>query len=54
MAAAAARKVFMIAWAATPFAASDDPALKPAHPNHRMPVPRMVSGRLWGGIEWFG
>ena len=50
MAAEAARKVFMIAWAATPSAASAEPALNPAQPNHRMPVPSTVIGRLWGGI----
>ena len=48
MAADAARKVFMIAWAATPSAASAEPALNPAHPNHRMPVPSTVIGRLCG------
>ncbi len=26
------------------------PALKPNHPNQRMPAPRTVRGRLWGGI----
>ena len=40
----------MIACAATPLAASAEPALKPAQPNHRMPVPIIVSGRLCGGI----
>ena len=50
MAAEAARNVFMIAWAATPLAASAEPALKPTQPNHRMPVPSIVSGRLCGGI----
>ena len=38
------------AWAATPLAASADPALKPIQPNHRMPVPNTVNGRLCGGI----
>ena len=50
IAADAATNVFMIAWAATPFAASAEPALKPAQPNQRMPVPIIVSGRLCGGI----
>src|SRR5215471_2736360 len=54
MAAEAARKVFMIAWDATPLAASAEPALNPAQPNHRMPVPSTVSGRLWGGIGSWG
>ena len=50
MAAEAARKVFMMAWAAIPSAASAEPALNPAQPNHRMPVPRIVNGRLCGRI----
>ena len=50
MPAEAARKVFMRAWAATPLAASAEPALKPNQPNHRMPVPSMVSGRECGGM----
>ena len=33
-----------------PSAASAEPALNPAQPNHRMPVPIIVSGRLCGGI----
>ncbi len=44
----------MMAWAATPLAASAEPALKPAQPNHRMPVPSMVSGRLCGCMATFG
>ena len=36
-AAAAARNVFMNAWAACPLAARAEPALKPNQPNHRMP-----------------
>ncbi len=40
----------MIAWAAMPSAARAEPALNPAQPNHRMPVPSTVSGRLCGGI----
>ena len=54
MAAEAARNVFMMAEAAMPSAASAEPALKPAQPNHRMPVPIIVSGRLWGGIGVLG
>src|SRR6478736_9061541 len=50
IAAAAALKVFMNACAATPSAASAEPALKPNQPNHRMPVPSNVSGSEWGGI----
>ena len=50
MAAAGARSVFMKAWMAMPSAASAEPALKPNQPNHRMPVPRSVQGRAWGGI----
>ena len=50
MAADAAMEVFMTAWAATPLAASAEPALKPNQPNHRMPVPSSVSGSEWGGM----
>ena len=50
MAAEAAKKVFMNAWAAWSLAASAEPALKPNQPNHRMPVPRSVNGRLCGGM----
>jgi hypothetical protein len=50
MAADAARNVFMMAWPAMPSAASAEPALNPAQPNHRMPVPSTVIGRLCGGI----
>ena len=50
MAAEAARNVFMIACPAMPSAASAEPALNPAQPNHRMPVPSTVMGRLWGCI----
>ena len=52
-AAAAAMKVFMRAWAATPFAPRAEPALKPVHPNQRMPVPSRVSGSEWGGMAVF-
>ena len=48
-AAAAARKVFMNACAAWPLAPSAEPALKPNHPNHRMPVPIITSGIECGG-----
>ena len=44
----------MIATAATPLAASAEPALNPAQPNHRMPVPIIVIGRLCGGIGVLG
>src|SRR4051794_34601786 len=54
IAADAARKVFISAAAATPLAASAEPALNPAHPNHRMPVPIIVMGKLCGGIAWSG
>ena len=50
IAAAAATNVFMNACAATPLAASAEPALKPNQPNHRMPVPSNVSGSECGGI----
>ena len=50
MAADAAMVVFMAAWAATPLAASAEPALKPNQPNHRMPVPSIVRGSEWGGM----
>ena len=50
IAAAAATNVFRNACAATPLAASAEPALKPNHPNHRMPVPSSVSGNECGGI----
>ena len=50
IAAAAATNVLMNAWAARPFAPSAEPALKPNHPNHRIPVPSMVSGSECGGI----
>ena len=50
MAAEAARLVLTSAWAAWPLAAPAEPALKPNQPNHRMPVPIRVIGRLCGGI----
>ncbi len=50
MPADAARNVFITAVAATPSAASADPALNPNHPNQRMPVPSMVKGRECGCI----
>src|SRR5688500_13144052 len=50
MAEAAPRLVLIRAWAATPLAPSAEPALNPNHPNHRMPVPISVHGRLCGGI----
>ena len=50
MAAEAARKVFMTAWAAMPSARSAEPALNPNQPNHRMPVPSTVRGSECGCI----
>ena len=47
-AAAAARCVLRNAEPASWLAASAEPALKPNQPNHRMPAPRTVSGRLCG------
>ena len=46
--AAAPRLVARNADAARPFAPNALPALNPNHPNHRMPVPRIVMVRLWG------
>ena len=46
--AAAPRFVATKADAAKPLAAKALPALKPNHPNHRIPVPRIVSVRLCG------
>jgi hypothetical protein len=46
MAAEAARNVFMIACAAMPSAASAEPALKPAHPNHEDAGTEHGKGRL--------
>ena len=34
--------------AQSPFAANADPPLKPVHPSHRMPPPRMTKGRFEG------
>src|SRR4051812_3293140 len=50
IAAAAATNVFMNACAATRLAASAEPALKPNHPNQRMPVPSSVKGNECGGM----
>src|SRR2546423_5607569 len=50
VAAAAARLVFMNAVAARLLAPRAEPALKPNHPNHKMPAPRTVSGSEWGSI----
>src|SRR2546427_12552141 len=47
---AAAVLVFVNAIAASPFAASADPALNPNQPNHRSPAPSSTSGTLWGTI----
>ena len=54
MAAEAASPVFTNAWAAWLLAAAAEPALKPNQPNHRMPVPSSVKGRLCGGIGCSG
>ena len=48
IAAAAALLVLRKAWAARPLAARAEPALKPNHPNHRMPVPSSVNGQRVG------
>src|SRR3989441_11512514 len=45
---AAAVLVFVNARAASPLAASADPALNPNQPNHRSPAPSSTSGTLWG------
>src|SRR3954465_1833364 len=50
MAAAAAKCVFMNAGAAVRLGAKAEPALNPNQPNQRIPIPRSVYGRLWGGI----
>src|SRR5688572_22347336 len=42
--------VVVNALAATPSAATAEPALKPYQPTHSMPVPTMHSTRLCGGI----
>src|SRR5215470_18445916 len=45
---AVARKVFMKASEAEPFASSAEPALKPNHPNHSSDAPIIVIVRLCG------
>src|SRR3954454_13246366 len=45
-----AMSVFTKAGAATPFAASPDPALKPNQPNHRRPVPSATNATLCGMV----
>src|SRR5437867_821390 len=47
---AAAVLVFVNASAASPFAASADPALNPNQPNQSRPAPSSTSGTLWGTI----
>src|SRR5205814_889838 len=47
---AAAVLVFVNASAASPFAASAEPALNPNQPNHKSPAPSSTSGTLWGTI----
>src|SRR6266446_4069262 len=49
-AAAAAVLVLTNASAASPFAASAEPALKPNQPNQSSPAPSSTSGTLWGAI----
>ncbi len=50
-AAAGAKKVFEKAYAASPFAASALPPLKPSQPNQRRPAPRMAKGTLCGRTD---
>src|SRR6478672_10992440 len=45
-----AMSVLTNACAATPFAASADPALNPNHPNHSSPVPRATNATLCGTV----
>src|SRR5437879_11101340 len=47
---AAAVLVFVNASAASPFAASAEPALNPNQPNHKSLAPSSTSGTLWGTI----
>src|SRR2546429_7521885 len=47
---AAAVLVLVNARAASPFAASAEPALNPNQPNQRSPAPSSTSGTLWGTI----
>src|SRR3569832_1813177 len=49
-AAAAARWVTTKALTANAPDASALPPLNPTHPNQRIPAPKTVIGRLWGGI----
>src|SRR3954447_9146480 len=48
--AAGATNVFIIAPAASPFASSADPALKPNQPTHSSPAPVIVRASECGGI----
>src|SRR4051812_15306283 len=50
---AVASVVVVKALAATPSAATAEPALKPYQPTHSMPVPTMQRTRLCGGIGVF-
>ncbi|MNY11435.1 hypothetical protein D3C86_1444630 [compost metagenome] len=50
MAAAVARKVFMVARTAPPDASRLEPALKPNQPNHSMAAPTSVSVMECGAI----
>ncbi len=47
---AAESVVVMNALAAMPSAATALPALNPYQPTHSIPVPTIVSARLWGAI----
>src|SRR5207244_2210515 len=51
IAAAAPNCVLTNALEASPLAAKALPALKPNHPNHRIPAPRITSGTLWGAWD---
>ena len=46
-----AMSVLTKACAATPFAASAEPALKPNHPNHNRPVPSATNATLCGSVS---
>src|SRR5881396_2306615 len=49
-----AMSVLTNACAATPFAASADPALNPNQPNHSRPVPSATKATLCGSVFSFG
>src|SRR5439155_5171104 len=50
MATEPAMSVLTKACAATPFAASAEPPLKPNHPNHSRPVPKATKATLCGRV----